>query len=90
MLGVYAGASRRKVRMSDEQGRRGGSGPWVQVSRLGNPLFNEVIVPMGRKDEWNATDPEDDKDFLAYVQHPGAREACCRSSTRACSRTSPR
>src|SRR4051812_29575762 len=70
VLGVYAGASRRKVRMSDEKGDKAGSGPWVQVSRLGNPLFNEVIVPMGDKDEWNATDPEDDADFLKYVQHP--------------------
>jgi hypothetical protein len=49
---------------------KGGSGPWVQVSRLGNPLFNEVIVPLGRKDEWNAVDPEDDGSFLSYVEHP--------------------
>jgi hypothetical protein len=70
VLGVYAGASRRKVRMSDGKGDKAGSGPWVQVSRLGNPLFNEVIVPMGDKDEWNATDPEDDGEFLKYVQHP--------------------
>ena len=32
-------------------------GPWTQVSRLGNPLFNEVIVPMARKDDWNAVPP---------------------------------
>ena len=37
------------------------SGPWTQVSRLGNPLFNEVIVPVGEKDEWNAVDPIEDK-----------------------------
>ena len=36
------------------------SGPWVQVSRLGNPLFNEVIVPMGDKDRWNRTQPIQD------------------------------
>ncbi len=42
----------------------------MQVSRLGNPLFNEVIVPMARKDEWNASDPSDDGSFLQYVQHP--------------------
>ena len=46
------------------------AGPWVQVSRLGNPLFNEVIVPLGDKDRWNATQPVHDKDFLRYVQHP--------------------
>jgi hypothetical protein len=71
VIGVWAGASRRTVRMSDgKKGDKAGSGPWVQVSRLGNPLFNEVIVPLGRKDEWNASDPEHDKDFLSYVQHP--------------------
>ena len=45
-------------------------GPFVQVSRLGNPLFNEVIVPMGRKDDWNATSPDRDKDFAQYVARP--------------------
>jgi hypothetical protein len=46
------------------------SGPWVQVSRLGNPLFNEVIVPLGQKDRWNALYPVDDKHFAKYVAHP--------------------
>jgi hypothetical protein len=45
-------------------------GPWVQVSRLGNPLFNEVIVPMGEKDRWNSLSAADDGQFLKYVQHP--------------------
>src|SRR2546430_1820020 len=45
-------------------------GPWVQVSRLGNPLFNEVIVPLGKKDRWNRLYPAHDKAFLSYVQHP--------------------
>ena len=40
------------------QGRpRSESGPWVQVSRLGNPLFNEVIIPLGKKDDWNREHP---------------------------------
>jgi hypothetical protein len=69
VIGVWAAASRRKVRILDEDGKQE-SGPWVQVSRLGNPLFNEVIVPMARKDEWNAKDPEDDEDFAEYVLHP--------------------
>jgi hypothetical protein len=46
------------------------SGPWVQVSRLGNPLFNEVIVPLGQKDDWNRGNPEDDSEYLPNVQHP--------------------
>jgi hypothetical protein len=69
VLGIWAGASRRKVRLTDGPAKAG-TGPWVQVSRLGNPLFNEVVVPMARKDDWNATYPADDKDFVSYVQQP--------------------
>ena len=46
------------------------SGPYRQVSRLGNPLFNEVLVPLARKDQWNALPPADDKRFAQYVTHP--------------------
>ncbi len=45
-------------------------GPWVQVSRLGSPLFNEVIIPLGLKDEWNARQPVADSTFLSHVQKP--------------------
>jgi hypothetical protein len=69
VIGVWAGASRRMVRVTDGH-NQAGTGPWVQVSRLGNPLFNEVIVPMGDKDEWNAVDPIDDDDFAEYVRRP--------------------
>src|SRR5207248_9608462 len=48
----------------------GESGPWVQVSRLGNPLFNEVIVPIAKKDRWNGTYPAGDWAFAKYVEHP--------------------
>ena len=71
VLGVWSAASRRKVRMLERnRDDRPESGPWVQVSRLGNPLFNEVIVPLGEKDEWNALYPVHDKRFLKYVEHP--------------------
>ena len=69
VLGVWGGASRRKVQVRDEYTVRQ-SGPWVQVSRLGNPLFNEVIVPVGDKDRWNAVDPIDDVGFEKYVNQP--------------------
>ena len=46
------------------------TGPFVQVSRLGNPLFNEVIVPMAEKDLWNALPPSADSKFAKYVEHP--------------------
>src|SRR5207244_11822244 len=69
VLGIWAGASRRKVRMT-EGPLHSGAGPWVQVSRLGNPLFNEVIVPMALKDRWNSTDPSADQTYLRYVKQP--------------------
>src|SRR5262249_13088699 len=61
-IGVWASASRRKATLRDGN-RTYDVGPFVQVSRLGNPLFNEVIVPIGRKDEWNARQPYQDADF---------------------------
>ncbi len=70
VIGVYASASRQKARVILDDGNRITSGPWEQVSRLGNPLFNEVIVPMGKKDLWNSLDPDQDHSFLQYVQHP--------------------
>jgi hypothetical protein len=45
-------------------------GPWTQVSRLGNPLFNEVIVPMASKDFWNSSQPAYDSQFAKYVSNP--------------------
>ena len=71
VIGVYASASRQKTKVwDDSRSRMGGHGPWQQVSRLGNPLFNEVIVPMSRKDKWNALDPWNDSAFAQYVSKP--------------------
>ena len=72
VLGIWSGASRRKVQVRDDRGNgTKASGPWVQVSRLGNPLFNEVIVHIGDKDRWNAVDPIDDAgEFESYVNQP--------------------
>ena len=51
-------------------GKRHGS-RWVQVSRLGNPLINEVIIPIGQKDKFNRTSPADDlKNFGKYALNP--------------------
>jgi hypothetical protein len=71
VIGVWAAASRRRsVIREPGKGRNHEAGGWVQVSRLGNPLFNEVIVAMGDKDRWNAISAADDGQFLHYVQHP--------------------
>ena len=70
-IGVYAAAYRRKVTVrGGVDGEDIGTGPWVQVSRLGNPLFNEVVVPMGEKDRWNAQPPSLDSQFAKYVAKP--------------------
>jgi hypothetical protein len=67
VIGVYTSASRQSTQVL-----RGGKAKtsWVQVSRLGEPLINEVIIPIGQKDFWNATDPADDKQFLAMYEKP--------------------
>ncbi|MFI5261515.1 MAG: DUF4331 domain-containing protein [Candidatus Limnocylindrales bacterium] len=69
VIGVYTSAHRRKARIlvgSDDVE----SGPWVQVSRLGNPLVNEVLIPMARKDYWNGQRPHHDSQFLSAYAHP--------------------
>jgi hypothetical protein len=71
-IGVWTTASRQKVSLWDaDNGQQVNSGPFRQVSRLGNPLFNEVIVPLGKKDLWNSLPPSDDKLFAGYVTQPG-------------------
>ena len=70
VIGVWGAASRPKSLIREKGGVLHESGSWVQVSRLGNPLFNELIVPLGKKDRWNSQTPTQDKDFLKYVQHP--------------------
>lgn len=71
-IGVWATASRQRVRMYDPKnpGKTINTGPWVQVSRQGNPLFNEVLIPITRKDFFNSQQPVDDKQFARYVTHP--------------------
>jgi len=70
VLGVWGSASRRKVRIDGAQGAVSEAGPWVQVSRLGNPLVNEVLIPMADKDVWNSVHPSDEKGFLKFFQRP--------------------
>ena len=69
-IGVYASASRRKISVLRGDGTTETGGPFVQVSRLGNPLVNEVIIPLGQKDRWNASEPRDDEDFLNRFTNP--------------------
>jgi hypothetical protein len=70
-IGVWTTASRQRVRVWDaDSGSNWDSGPFRQVSRLGNPLFNEVLVPISKKDLWNSLPPSDDKQFAGDVTQP--------------------
>jgi hypothetical protein len=71
VIGVWTSASRRRSHVFETgAGSPQNFGSWVQVSRLGNPLINEVIIPMGQKDEWNHEAPAGDKEYLPFVLHP--------------------
>jgi Domain of unknown function (DUF4331) len=70
VIGVYASASRQRSRVWDDRWGWQGHGSFRQVSRLGNPLFNEVIVPMAQKDRWNRLDPDQDNQFAQFVLKP--------------------
>ena len=70
VLGVWASASRRMTRTLNANGTMSSSGPWQQVSRLGNPLINEVIIPTARKDYWNSQKPSSDSQFAKYYKAP--------------------
>ncbi len=72
IIGVWASASRQKVTTLGVDGAKStGSGEWVQVSRLGMPLTNEAIIPIGQKDKWNARTPyEKETEFEQYFTNP--------------------
>ncbi len=71
VIGVWASASRQRSRIYDSNGGQSVfSGPFVQVSRLGFPLFNELLVPMARKDYWNTQPPSMDSQFASGVTQP--------------------
>jgi len=62
-IGVYASASRTAHTILKEDGTTKSEGQFVQISRLGNPLINEVLIPLGQKDMWNRSEPENDSAF---------------------------
>ena len=67
-IGVWASVDRKKVTTRGATTRDSGS--WVQVNRLGNPLVNEVIIPTGMKDLWNALPAVERAQFKKYYETP--------------------
>ena len=73
VVGVWTTASRQRVRVWGNWFNGGDlrSGPWTQVSRLGNPLVNELLIGIGAKDVWNTQPPTTDgTEFLSYFAKP--------------------
>ena len=72
VIGVWTTASRQRVQRVGRGHRLKRSAPARshQVSRLGNPLINEVLIPLGQKDYWNTQPPHFDKAFASRVTHP--------------------
>ncbi len=73
VIGVWTTASRQRVRVWGNWLNGGDlwSGPWTQVSRLGNPLVNELLIGIGAKDVWNTQPPTaDGTEFLNYFTEP--------------------
>ena len=76
VIGGWTTASLRQVRLTDADPASGvqtsekGLGQWVQVSRLGTPLVNEVVIGLKDKDRFNASRPIQDGQFATYVTNP--------------------
>jgi hypothetical protein len=73
IIGVYSQTKRQQTRVLSPTGpgsKSFNSGAFVNVSRLGMPLVNEVVIPLGQKDRFNASEPRDDAQFLPRVQDP--------------------
>ncbi|MDC0661140.1 DUF4331 domain-containing protein [Marinobacter sp. SS21] len=76
VIGAWTTASVRQARVLNPAPRANGKGAsieggaFAQVSRLGMPLVNEVVIGLKDKDAFNASEPADDGQFLSYVTHP--------------------
>ncbi|HEV8115713.1 MAG TPA: DUF4331 domain-containing protein, partial [Acidimicrobiales bacterium] len=73
VIGVHATSQRRRTTTLDRKGGKAAtSGGWIQVSRLAIPLVNEVLIPLGSRDRFNATKPKDDgaNGFFEFILDP--------------------
>lgn len=76
VIGAFTTASVRQARLINGAPPPGlakaskEGGPWAQVSRMGMPLVNEVVIGLADKDRFNASRPKDDGQFIDYVTHP--------------------
>jgi|GEM_PF-440777 len=73
VIGVWATASRQSMRVRSP-GSEQRSGAFVQVSRLANPLVNELLVPVRAKDQFNGSEPAGDAAFRDFIVNPGTSQ----------------
>ena len=71
IVGVHASVSRKRITLRRTNKDPISLGPWVQVNRMGNPVFNEALVALQDKDKYNRTSPKNDAALFAkYAENP--------------------
>ena len=70
VIGVWATSSRRAMSVVQPDGTRNTSGGFRQISRLGNPLVNELVIPLRLKDAFNSLSPQNDAVAAPFVLDP--------------------
>ena len=90
VIGVWTTANRQKVRVRDDVGEHFWHRPVRARCRgSGNPLINEVLIPMGKKDYWNSQPPARRQPVRVALRQPAAGPAAARCCTPGCSPTWP-
>jgi hypothetical protein len=76
MIGIYASTARQRIRALRPKGQPPRTqGDEVQVSRMANPLVNELIIDTPSKDRWNASEPKDEARFQEFYKNPSLAQA---------------
>jgi hypothetical protein len=70
LIGMYASTAKQKIKQLRGDGTSKVGGPWVQVSRMANPLVNELIIDTSSKDLWNSREPEEEAQFQEFYKNP--------------------
>jgi len=75
VIGMYASTSKKQIKILRSNGKSKEGGRFVQVSRMANPLVNELIIDTPTKDKWNRSDPEDEAQFQEFFKAPSLATA---------------
>jgi Domain of unknown function (DUF4331) len=76
IIGMYASTARQKrTILSNDGGPVRTAGPFIQVSRMANPLTNELIIDTPSKDRWNTAGPEAEAQFQEFYKNPSLAQA---------------